>query len=152
VQEPAHVLTAIDGAPLDRARIYRIATVRDLLTGMDHIEPLVAWHRAHPESLPPPGSGREIKHALVTSCASTIWRSLGGFDAVDEDHDGRVTEQELADAMARAGHEGRSEFAARLVLQAIDVDHEGAITRLEAQALEQRDVPGHAPEDDRGGS
>ena len=142
VEEPGHRLTAVGGAPLDPGRTYRVATVRDLLTGMDHIEPLVRWGRDNPGAIPPAGSGREIKVVLAGSCAVSLWKSLGGFDAVDANHDGRVTEAELADAIARVGHQAPSEVAARLVLQAIDVDHEGAITRHEVEGLEPGAPPG----------
>jgi 2',3'-cyclic-nucleotide 2'-phosphodiesterase (5'-nucleotidase family) len=138
VEEPGHRLTAVGGVPLDLERTYRIATVRDLLTGMDHIEPLVKYGREHPEAVPPAGSGREIKVLLVGSCAASLWRTLGGFDAVDANHDGRVTEAELAEAVARVAHESPSSTAAHLMVQALDPDHAGAITRHDAELLEPR--------------
>jgi hypothetical protein len=42
------------GAPFDEARLYRVATVRDLLTGMDHISPFAEWHAKEPAAVPPP--------------------------------------------------------------------------------------------------
>jgi 2',3'-cyclic-nucleotide 2'-phosphodiesterase (5'-nucleotidase family) len=143
VDEPSHVVTAVAGAPLDPDRVYRVATVRELLTGMDHIEPLARWGHEHPDLVPPPGSGREVKLVLVESFAVSLWRSLGGFDAVDANHDGRVSAGEIADAIARVNHEAPSEIAAQLVLQALDVDHAGAVTREEAERVE----PGGTPED-----
>ncbi len=77
VDEPAHVVTAVAGAPLDPERVYRVAMVRELLTGMDHIEPLARWGREHPDLVPPPGSGREVKLVLVESFGVSLWRTLG---------------------------------------------------------------------------
>src|SRR5580704_2852130 len=131
-------VTHVDGLPLEPERVYRVATVRDLLTGMDHIEPLVRWGREHPEAVPPAGSGREIKLVLVESFAVSLWRTLGGFEVVDANHDERVTEDEIAQAIARVNHEARSEVAANLVLQAIDVKHEGSISRDEAERVDPR--------------
>ncbi len=139
VDEPGHVVTAVAGAPLDPERLYCVATVRELLTGMDHIEPLTRWGREHPDRVPPAGSGREVKLVLVESFALTLWHRLGGFDQVDADHDGRVSASEIAEAMARVNAEAPSSVAAQLVLQALDVDHAGAITREEAARLEPRD-------------
>ncbi len=135
VQQPGNVVTAVAGAPLDPDRVYRVATVRELLTGMDHIEPLVRWGREHPELVPHPGTGREVKLVLVESFAVSLWRRLGGFDAVDANHDGSVSASELAEAIARVNREAPSEIAAQLVLQALDVDHLGAVTREEADRV-----------------
>lgn len=123
--------------PVDPARIYRVATVRDLFLGMDHIEPLVRWTQANPGSLPPAGSGREVKLILVESCALELWRSLGGFDAIDANHDGKVTLEEIEAAIARVRHEAPSEIAAKLVLQALDRDHSGVVTPEEARRAER---------------
>src|SRR5205085_1309458 len=52
-------LFGIAGAPLDEARDYKVALVRDLFLGMDHIEPLVRFAKEMPERVPPAGSGRD---------------------------------------------------------------------------------------------
>jgi len=133
VSGPGQRVTAVAGAPLDEGREYRVALVRNLLDGMDHIEPLARFGRAHPEKVPPHGSGREVKIVLVDAFARALWSRLGGFDAVDADHDGRVTKSEIADAVARLTHDAPSSVAAGLVLQAIDVKQQGAITRDEVE-------------------
>jgi 2',3'-cyclic-nucleotide 2'-phosphodiesterase (5'-nucleotidase family) len=139
IEEPGHVVTQVAGAALDPDRDYSVATVRDLLTGMDHIEPFVRWGREHPERVAPHGSGREVKIVLVESFALSLWRRLGGFDAVDENHDNRVSAEELAKAIARVNNEAPSSIAAQLVLQAIDTDRAGAITRQEVERIDPGD-------------
>jgi 2',3'-cyclic-nucleotide 2'-phosphodiesterase (5'-nucleotidase family) len=62
---PAHELEVLAGAPLDPERSYAVALVRDLLLGMDRIEPLLAHVAVHPELVPPPASGQEGKVALL---------------------------------------------------------------------------------------
>jgi 2',3'-cyclic-nucleotide 2'-phosphodiesterase (5'-nucleotidase family) len=137
VEEPAHRVAAVARRPLDEDREYRVALVRNLLEGMDHIEPLVQFARAHPERVPPVGSGREAKMLLVEAFARALWRRLGGFDAVDANHDGRVTGDEIANAVARIAHAAPSEVGAELVLKAIDVKQQGAITRDEVEELDE---------------
>jgi 5'-nucleotidase len=136
VEEPAHRVKVVAGAALDEDREYRVALVRNLLEGMDHIEPLVRFAREHPEKVPPAGSGRDVKIVLVDAFARALWRKLGGFDVVDLDHDGQVTPSEIATAVARVTHTLPSSVAAGLVLSAIDVKHQGAITRDELEGLE----------------
>ena len=69
---PEHAVVAIDGAPIDLERRYRVATVRELLLGLDRVEPLVRWAEANPAQVPPVDSGREPK---CSSCS----RSRSGF-------------------------------------------------------------------------
>jgi hypothetical protein len=104
---------------------------------MDHIDPFVRWAQANPGLLPAAGSGREVKLVLVESCALALWRTLGGFDAIDANGDGRVTLEEIEAAIARVRHEAPSEVAARLVLQALDRDHSGTVTPDEAGPVER---------------
>jgi 2',3'-cyclic-nucleotide 2'-phosphodiesterase (5'-nucleotidase family) len=131
VNEPEHRVTSIAGAPIDDAREYRVAVVRNLLEGMDHIEPLARFGRENPAKVPPHGSGREVKTLLVDSFARALWARLGGFDAVDANHDGRVTQSEISAAVAKLTRAAPSSVAAGLVLNAMDVKHHGAVTRDE---------------------
>jgi 2',3'-cyclic-nucleotide 2'-phosphodiesterase (5'-nucleotidase family) len=124
---------AVAGSPLEDDRLYRVAVVRDLFFGLDHIEPLSRFARENPDAIPPAGSGREIKMILVQAFALALWRSLGGFDAVDANHDGIITEGELEAAIAKANGEAPSRVAAELVLHAIDRDHDERITKEEAK-------------------
>ena len=112
VDGPDGSVSAIDGAPIDLRSGLRIAVVRDLLVGLDHVEPLVAFGRAHPEKVPPTGSGRDVKMLLVEAFCIALWRKLGAFDAVDTNHDGVVSESEVAAAIARILDEPPSPVAA----------------------------------------
>lgn len=137
VEGPGDRVIAIGGAPLDEDGEYRVAIVRNLLEGMDHIEPLVRFGREHPERVPPSGTGRDVKIVLVDAFARALWQKLGGFDVVDLNHDGQVTPSEIQAAVARVTHTQPSALAAGLVLKAIDVKHQGAITRDEVEDLDE---------------
>jgi hypothetical protein len=134
---PGDALLELAGAPLDPDREYAIALVRDLLMGLDDIEPLVRFGREHPDHVPPPDSGREIKVILVDAFSVALWKHLGGFDAVDTNHDGFVTEPEVERAITTAISEPASPITADLVIQALDVDHDHAISRSEAEAADK---------------
>lgn len=129
----------VGGEPLDPARAYRIALVRNLFAGMDDVEPLVRFAREHPEAIPMATTGRDVKVALVGAFSATLWEQLGGFDAIDEDDDEVVTRQEIADAIARAAGQ-RSSMAARVVLGSLDRNADGTVTRDEAGT--KKDPPG----------
>lgn len=78
--------------------------------------------RAHPERIPPEDSGRSIRRLLVDVFAVAIWKQLGGFDAVDADHDGKVTPADVV---------------AALVVRALDtIEVDGVISREEADAVD----------------
>jgi 5'-nucleotidase len=65
-----NTITTIAGAPLDPTREYRVALVRDFFAGLDHIEPLERFARERPGSIPPPTTGRDLKHFLVAAFAA----------------------------------------------------------------------------------
>ena len=129
-------IVSIDGEPLDEERLYDTALVRELLFGLDHVEPLEAWGKANPTSIPPAGSGREPKILLVQSFAISIWRELGGFDALDVDHDDQVTPAELAGALSRRHpSQAPSTVLAEIVMRALDRDADHVISRRDAAAV-----------------
>jgi 2',3'-cyclic-nucleotide 2'-phosphodiesterase (5'-nucleotidase family) len=125
------LVTAVAGAPLDLDRGYHIALVRNLLAGLDRIEPLVRWAHEHPSHVPPAGCGRETKQILVEAFSIALWRAMGGFDAVDTDGDGLVTEAEVFAAITRGTGQAGSLLTAQLVIGALDTDHDHAISRTE---------------------
>ncbi len=130
------VLTTISGEPVDPNRNYAVALVRELLTGLDSIEPLVRWARAHPLSVPLPGKGRETKLIVVEALALTLWRAMGGFDAIDLDGDRSVTEAEVFAALSRVTGAGASHLSARLVVRAFDTNHDEVVSPEEAASRE----------------
>jgi len=141
---PEHAVVAIDGAPIDLERLYRVATVRELLLGLARVEPLVRWAGATSALVPPLDSGREPKILLVQSFALGIWRDLGGFDALDTDGDDRVTPSQIAAAVTeRDPSHGHPTVLAELVVGAIDLDADRVISRAEADAV--RDLPRMPP-------
>lgn len=134
VAEPGAALTTVAGAPLDEARTYRVALVRNLFEGMDHIEPLVRFARESPAAIPPVGSGRDVKVVLVEAFSRELWKQCGPFDAIDENHDGVVDAREIADAIARATAEPASPITVELLLRTLDIDHDHQISRADAEA------------------
>jgi 2',3'-cyclic-nucleotide 2'-phosphodiesterase (5'-nucleotidase family) len=134
VAGPEQRLVSVGGVALDDARDYRIALVRNLFEGMDHIEPLVRFARENPARIPPAGSGRDIKMALVNAFSRALWEQFGAFDSIDEDHDGLVDAREIADAITRATAEPASPITVELLLKALDADHDHRISRVEVEA------------------
>lgn len=131
-------LQAVNGLPLDPTREYRVAMVRELLLGLDHIEPLVRWAESQPEVIPPAGCGREPKMLLVQAFALSIWRALGGFDGIDANKDERVTPSEIARAISDAHpSQAPANLLADLVFRAVDVDADQIITRADATAIDE---------------
>ena len=135
-------VVAVAGAHLEPERVYQVAVVREMLLGLDHIEPLVRWAAEHPELVPPAGSGREPKLLLVQSLALGIWNELGGFETLDTDRDDRITAAELAAGVARTHpSEAPSAMLVDIVLRAVDADADHAISREEAAAIRTRSHP-----------
>jgi 2',3'-cyclic-nucleotide 2'-phosphodiesterase (5'-nucleotidase family) len=127
-------VTHVAGAPLDPARAYRVALVRELCFGLDHIAPLSAFAAAHPEAVPPAGGFRTPKELLVRSFAVSLWNQLGGFAALDTNHDGRVDPAEVAAALSQRRHGEASERVGELIVHALDADNDDAVSADEAVA------------------
>lgn len=131
-----HVLTHVAGAPLDPERDYAIALVREMLCGLDGIEPLVRFGSSHPERVPPPDTGRGLRMSMVHAFSVNLWKQLGGFDAVDANGDGVVTKEEVEAKLAEKTNVGRPDVVAGLVVRALDVHPDEVITRDEAKLVE----------------
>jgi 2',3'-cyclic-nucleotide 2'-phosphodiesterase (5'-nucleotidase family) len=146
-----HRVTHVGGAPFDPDREYRVALVRELLSGMDHVEPLVRYAASHPDRIPAEASGREAKLVLVGAFSLSLWRGLGGFDAVDTNGDGAITVEELTVALSRGAGAPHPEspLAAEIVLRAFEQGPIHPLTRAEAEAAEARHAePSALPDDD----
>ncbi len=118
--------------PFDPAADYRVALVRNLFEGMDHVEPFVRFAKEHPERIPAPASGRDAKIVLVEAFARALWRKLGDFDAIDRNHDGKIDADEIAAAVARVTQEPASSITVDLLLKALDRDRDRSVSRDEA--------------------
>lgn len=130
--DAAGEVTHVAGAPLDPARSYRVAMVRDLCFGLDHLEPLVEYVRAVPSSVPPAGGFRTPRELLVRAFARSLWAQLGGFAAVDANHDGRVSPGEVTAALGAARHGDTSELLGELIVRTFDGDLDAAVEPGEA--------------------
>lgn len=146
IVDDASRIVAIAGAAFDEQRHYRVAVVRELLLGLDGVEPLVRWAKQNPHLVPPLDSGRQPKYVLVQSFALGIWRELGGFDAIDVDGDDRVTASELAEAVARLHPSQAPSALAEIVLTAVDADADRVISRADAMVHDTA-RPRHQHED-----
>ena len=136
--EHGHALTYVAGAPLDRDRKYRVALVRNLFEGMDHLEPLVAFAKAHPSDIPHVGSGREVKLVLVDAFSRALLRKLGPFELIDTNHDGSLDPDEIAAAVARVTSEPASKLTVDLLMKACDRDQDARLSREEAALAAKR--------------
>lgn len=67
--DDAHELHALCNAPLDPAREYRVAIVRDLMVGGDKLVPLMNFALAHPSAVPPETTGLDVKVAILRTFA-----------------------------------------------------------------------------------
>lgn len=138
---PDNELIAIAGGPLDEKRLYRIALIRNLLTGMDHIEPLVRYAQANPSCLPQEGSGREIKVVLVDAFSVELWKQLGPFELVDSNRDGKLSESEIAAAITRVTAAPASQVTIDLLIRAGDTNFDRMISVEEAERLLSKPKP-----------
>lgn len=89
-------LLTVRGAPLDPEGRYRVALMRELLLGMDHIAPLEAIGRDTPERVPFVGLGRETKLIVVEAFGAILAARMGGLAALDRDGDGTLSVAEIA--------------------------------------------------------
>lgn len=124
-------IESVAGEPFDPARSYRVATVRVLFDGLDGITSLLRYREAHPERVPPADSGRELKLIVLEAFAMDLWRSLGGFDAVDRDRDARISVDELREAVAQVTHDVPHERLLEGVLRLFDRDGDRVLSRAE---------------------
>ncbi len=138
VADSQKALISVADQPFQADNMYRIAIMRNLMIGMDHIEPLVAYANKHPERLPPEGSGRDIKLVLVDAFSVSLWQKLGHFSGIDSDNDGTVSKSELASALGRLTSQPASPITVDLVMKAVDKNHDGAISEEESVAIPRR--------------
>jgi 2',3'-cyclic-nucleotide 2'-phosphodiesterase (5'-nucleotidase family) len=130
-------IVELAGAPLDEARLYRTAVPRAHLLGLDRLAPFERFANQHPAAVPPAGSGRPPRLILLETLARARLEALGGFAAVDADRDGRVTHEDLSQAMAREGVVP-SEATVKLVLDTLDANRDQVLTPDELAEAQRR--------------
>lgn len=126
----SQAITTVNGTPLDPERDYRVAMVRLLMEGLDGLEPLMSFVKAHPERVPPRDSGREIKTILVETFALDFWRSLGSFELLDSNHDGVLSPAEIRAAIATHS-EATVGVLFDSVMHLLDSDGDAKVTQSE---------------------
>jgi 2',3'-cyclic-nucleotide 2'-phosphodiesterase (5'-nucleotidase family) len=132
VAADGRTVTHVANAPLDEAREYRVAVPLGHLVGLDRIEPFQRLAREHPDAIPPAGSGRPPRLILLEWLVRARVSELGGFEALDRDHDGKVTRADIASAMERASGSPPTEATVSLVLDTLDTNHDEVLTTDEA--------------------
>ena len=76
------IVTHVAGEPIDKDRIYRVATkISDLTNGQS--PPWTEYYQAHPECKPPKGSYVNIQSELMEYLARNLWRKL--WHAISQD-------------------------------------------------------------------
>jgi len=128
----------LQGKAFEAEREYCVALVRNLLTGLDHIEALAQFGKRYAERVPPEGSGQEIKIVLVNAFAEELWHHLGTFGSIDTNRDGQISENEISEAVGRMKNFPASRVTTGLILHALDADHDGSVSRAEAELSERK--------------
>jgi hypothetical protein len=102
------------------------------LLGLDRITPLEQLFSARPERVPAAGSGRPPRLILLDALVRRRLEALGGFDALDADHDGRISREDLTRAMTE--REGApSPATVSLVISTLDANRDETLTRDETE-------------------
>lgn len=144
--EPStHQILRVAGAPYDPSQILRVALVRNMFFGMDNLEPLVRFGQQHPERIPPAGSGREAKVALLEAFARAFWSQLEPFESMDRNRDGAVDRDEIAQAIFRRTAEPASPITIDLLMKTLDTNRDERISPEEDRAAREFGALTRAP-------
>ena len=137
VADDGVTLVTIHGRPIKPEREYSVGLLFTSLTGMDNIEPLLAWGECNREKVPPEDSGIPVKVLLVKYYSKQIFSRI--FELLREDselaHDDVITKDELVSAMQRLGYESGDGtlLMANHIMDTIDADQNGTIEWSEIQ-------------------
>ncbi len=155
VVDENHELKSIGGAPLEPDKLYTVAIYQFLLTGLNVIEPLLSYVQQN-VAVPDLEVCRPVKDIIMETCIKDAWRQLVGYEQFDVDGDGDISADELEAGVDRAvagmdtnndGRISKSELAAYLtekgsshallqkMIDILDVDCDGEISRAELKAL-----------------
>lgn len=138
----SHRILRLAGAPFDPDRVYAVALPRNLMKGIFHIAPLVAFadagglHENQEDDFVPAINAVLMRHA------KDLWTRLGAFDDMDLDGDGVLTRKEVELAIYRRRGVRPPEILLDNVMAALDADHDGTISRAEFEDLFDEDDQG----------
>lgn len=149
IREENKVITHIAGEPIDRDRVYHVATkISDLTNGQS--PPLTEYFTTYPELLPPKGAYYNMHAELMTFFARNLWRKMweaiapdescsvdddcdpeGRMQRLDLNGDGEVTIEDIHLALhdlVGLHTDPNEKSLAEFVLNYADTSHNGKIT------------------------
>ena len=154
---PSLKIVSINHAPFDPQKIYTLGIYQFLLTGLNEIKPLLDYVNAN-GGAPPLEQCLPGKNLIVESCMKDAWRHLVNYHEWDADGDGKITIEELEEAVKNAfafldknkdGHISPAELQAALaertgrthkgliglMFEVLDVDKDGKVSMDELALL-----------------
>jgi 2',3'-cyclic-nucleotide 2'-phosphodiesterase (5'-nucleotidase family) len=150
-QDENNVVTHVAGLPIDRDRMYRVATkIGDLTNGQS--PPFTEYYQTNPKSLPPKGNYVNIQSEMMSYFARNLWKRLWDaishevedtcdidgncspedrLDVLDSNGDGTVTVEEIHNALRDLldySVDDRETTLAEFVHAFADTDGSGKVT------------------------
>jgi Ca2+-binding EF-hand superfamily protein len=136
-----NTVTHINKEPLDPDRMYECVVLWQVaMEGIDQVTPLHDYCKAHfADNLFPHDAdvGRPAKQVLVDYFGRSVWwhviEDAGGFSGLDANKDGRISEQELREAVHKApALEGDlGDIVIQNIMAMADIDHDHYICKGE---------------------
>jgi len=128
-----NAVTHIGGEPIDLKAEYQIGVVLLSLHGMNKNQPLIDWSNEHPELVPPADaeSGQPAKNVIVSHYSKVVWMQMGDLGEIDQDDDGRITVDEVRAAAAKVLGQDPPEMVIQNLMQAVDEDNDGSVSKEE---------------------
>lgn len=151
-----HELIKIDGKVVVPDRLYKVAIIVHLLTGMDSIKPLTDYVAESKLKIPHVECCKPSKQVVMTVCMRDQWRKFLGYDAtkpetherispdelnvrthqvlktLDENADGRVSKEECVKFL-----KSRGSYLVAPMIAALDADGDGRISAHDFASLVQ---------------
>jgi 2',3'-cyclic-nucleotide 2'-phosphodiesterase (5'-nucleotidase family) len=115
-----HKLVKVNGEAFDPEKVYTVAVLVHLLTGMDNIKPLVDYFASRPTQIPDHEICKPSKEVVLEVCMKDAWRRLLGRDQWDYDQDDKLSCDELHDAIHGC-------------FDHLDINRDGTVTREECK-------------------
>ena len=119
------VVTHVSSQPLEKNKIYRVATkISDLTNGQS--PPWTEYYKANPHLLPPKGAYFNIHSELLGYCGRNLWRKL--WDALTE-----ILQRERRNNKSLDDSAGDCNCYAEFRLAQLDTDGDGTVTVQDLQ-------------------